>query len=451
MHRHFKLTGGAELEQSGVRFRLWAPKLEEVALVLEEQQVLPMSPAGDGWFELTTDAAHPGTRYRFRGGGIDFPDPISRSQPEDVAGPSEVIDPAVHDWQDEGWQGRPWPETILYELHVGTFSKSGTFDGVIEHLHHLTSLGVNAIEIMPVAEFPGARNWGYDGVLPYAVEASYGGPTGLKRLVEACHQRGISVILDVVYNHFGPEGNYLNAYAPDFFTDKHHTPWGVGLNFDDVGREHVRRFFIENALYWLTEFHMDGLRLDAVHGIKDDSEPDIVLELGRAVRAAIPDRPIHLILENDQNRASVLGYKSGGPGPYSAQWNDDFHHAAWVLDHRPDGRVLRRLPDRSFVCMLGRVLAEGFFFQGERSRYRHNQRRGEPSAGLPPSAFVNFIQNHDQVGNHAYGWRMSHFAPVAAMRAIGCDPDAQPACADDLAGRGVEFGSALSLLLRLRG
>jgi maltooligosyltrehalose trehalohydrolase len=267
-----------------------------------------------------------------------------------------------------------------------------------------------------VAECPGRWNWGYDGVLPYAVEEAYGGPAAFKRFVEAAHAKGLSVILDVVYNHFGPDGNYLHLYAPQFFTDKHQTPWGAGINFDDRHAEVVRSFFIENALYWLQEYHLDGLRFDAVHAIKDDSEFDFVSELGQRIREEVGGRPIHLILENDQNRASVLGAGYGGPGPHSAQWNDDFHHVLRVAIAGASGGYYIDYQEKP-ARHVARVLAEGFAYQGEASPHRGNALRGERSGALPPTAFVSFIQNHDQVGNHAYGWRLPQFARPEAIRA----------------------------------
>jgi malto-oligosyltrehalose trehalohydrolase len=419
MKRHRELPFGAECVEHGVRFRLWAPGVEQAELVIDGGATLPMPRAENGFFELTTDQAKAGTRYRYRVADTLIPDPVSRYQPESVAGPSVVVDANTFDWQDRDWRGRPWHEAVVYELHVGTFSQTGTFDGVIEHFDHLLDLGVNAIEIMPVAECPGRWNWGYDGVLLFAVEERYGGPDGLKRLVQAAHAKGISVILDVVYNHFGPDGNYLSLYAPAFFTDKHQTPWGAAINFDDMHSEVVRAFYIENALYWLQEYHLDGLRFDAVHAIKDDGQPDIVVELGQRIREKIKERPIHLILENDRNRSSVLGQGYQGPGPHTAQWNDDFHHVLRVsiTDMRGgyyDDYTTGEGQPQQFVA---RVLAEGFAYQGEVSKHREGAKRGEPSASLPPTAFVSFIQNHDQVGNHAYGWRLGKFAKPDAIRA----------------------------------
>jgi maltooligosyltrehalose trehalohydrolase len=265
MKRHHPLPFGAELVDGGARFRLWAPAARRVDCRFEGDgaKTLPMRPCEDGWFELTTTAAGAGTRYRYQVDGTPVPDPASRFQPEDVSGPSEVIDPAAFDWRDRSWTGRNWEEMVLYELHAGTFSATGDFTGVERHLDHVADLGVTGIELMPVADFPGRWNWGYDGVLLFAPDHRYGRPEDLKRLVEACHTRGLAILLDVVYNHFGPEGNYLHLYARQFFTERHHTPWGAAIDFDGPRSGPVRDFYIENALYWLEEFHFDGLRFDA--------------------------------------------------------------------------------------------------------------------------------------------------------------------------------------------
>jgi maltooligosyltrehalose trehalohydrolase len=415
MRRHRALPFGAEITTDGVRFRLWAPDAAEVALSLEGDRDIPMAAEPGGWFTLTTVLASAGSRYRYRIGQALYPDPAARSQPDGVFGASEVFDPHAYGWSDAGWTGVAWERAVLYELHVGAFSQAGDFAGVAGHLDHLAALGVTLIELMPVADCPGRWNWGYDGVLPFTPAQRYGGPTALKRLVDACHARGIGVILDVVYNHFGPAGNFLPAYAGSFFTAKHRTPWGDALNFDGAGAGPVRSYFIENALYWLEEYHFDGLRFDAVHAIVDTSPEPVLAELGRRVRRDLTGRAIHLILENDRNDPTLLGYERGGPGPYDAQWNDDFHHALRVVLAGAEGGYYEDYRDDP-VGRLGRALAEGFDYQGERSAYR-GARRGASSGRLPPSAFVNFSQNHDQVGNHAYGWRLPKFAEPAALRA----------------------------------
>jgi malto-oligosyltrehalose trehalohydrolase len=375
-----------------------------------------MAAIGDGWHELETDRAAAGSMYQFVfAEGARVPDPASRFQPRDVHGPSEVIDPAAYEWRDAGWKGRPWHEAAIYELHIGAFTPHGTFLAAIDKLDHLTQLGITAIEIMPVADFAGSRNWGYDGVLLYAPDSSYGRPEDLKALVDAAHERGLMVFVDVVYNHFGPDGNYLRLYAPQFFTSRHKTPWGDAVNYDGESSANVREFVIQNALYWLEEYHFDGLRLDAVHAIIDDSPKDLLTELAERVRAAFTGRPVHLILENEQNQASRLERKPGdGPRWHTAQWNDDVHH---VLHIAVTGEESGYYADyKSDTDKLGRALAEGFAFQGELMQYS-GRRRGEPSAHLPPDAFVAFIQNHDQIGNRAFGERLGALAPPEAVRA----------------------------------
>lgn len=411
---------GAAPQASCVGFRLWAPAAGRVDLCLEgeEQGVLPMQSRGEGWYVASTGRAGPGSRYRFRiDGGPLIPDPASRFQPEDVHGPSEVIDPGAFDWEDGHWRGRPWEEAVLYELHVGGFSPEGSFAGVERRLDHLEALGITAVELMPVADFPGARNWGYDGVLPFAPDHRYGRPEDLKHLVQAAHDRGLMVLLDVVYNHFGPEGNVLHACAPAFFTERHRTPWGAAINFDGEASRWVRAFFIHNALHWLEEYHLDGLRLDAVHAIADDSRPDILEELAETVHQRFPDRHIHLLLENDANQAHYLARNLGGsPRLYTAQWNDDLHHALHVLLTGETDGYYRDYADDP-LARLARCLSEGFAYQGEASAFRGGRRRGEASAHLPPQAFVAFLQNHDQIGNRAFGERISVLADPAAVRA----------------------------------
>jgi malto-oligosyltrehalose trehalohydrolase len=414
--------GSVLLPSGAVRFHLWAPAAEKVALCLDRganKLFLPMSRLEEGWFFLETAEAGPGSRYCFElASGRLVPDPASRFQPEDVHGSSEVIDPTDFPWTDEGWQGRPWHEAVLYELHVGTFSAEGTFAGVEQHLDHLVELGITAIELMPVAAFPGRCNWGYDGVLPFAPDRSYGRPEDLKRLICAAHARGVMVLLDVVYNHFGPEGNYLHCYAPQFFTERYQTPWGAALNLDGDESSWVRRFFIENALYWLSEYHVDGLRLDAVHAIHDRSRPDILEELAMVVRTNFaPQRHIHLILENDKNQAHYLKRdRDGCTDAYTAQWNDDLHHGLHVLLTGETSGYYRDYADAP-LRHVGRCLAEGFSYQGEPSPYRHNKPRGEPSCDLPAPAFVAFLQNHDQIGNRPLGDRIDLVAEPEPLRA----------------------------------
>jgi maltooligosyltrehalose trehalohydrolase len=409
-HRRHSMPFGAELTQAGVRFRLWAPGAQAVDVMLEtgaESRALALQALPEGWFELVTTAAQAGSRYRYRiDGGLQFADPASRFNPEDAQGVSLVVDPCAFDWPDAQWRGRPWHEAVLYELHVGTFTPEGTFAGVEQRLDYLAELGVTVIELMPIADFPGRRGWGYDGVLPYAPDSAYGSPSDLKSLVAAAHARRLAVMLDVVYNHFGPEGNYLHQYAPGFFTDRHHTPWGCAINFDGPGSATVRDFFIHNALYWLEEYHFDGLRFDAVHAIIDDSDPDIFEEMARTLRAGPgKNRPIYLVLENNANHAHYLG-AAGAPATHDAQWNDDVHHCLHVILTGETDGYYADYAERAHA-LLCRTLAEGFAYQGEVSQYQGGKVRGEPSAQLPPTAFVSFLQNHDQIGNRAHGDRLT--------------------------------------------
>jgi malto-oligosyltrehalose trehalohydrolase len=372
---------------------------------------------GDGWHELVSREAAAGTLYRFvLPDGTRVPDPASRFQPQDVHGPSEVIDAAAHRWTDAAWSGRPWREAVIYELHLGAFTPEGSFLAVIERLDHLAALGVTAVEIMPIADFPGSRNWGYDGVLLYAPDSSYGRPEDLKALIQAAHARGLMVLLDVVYNHFGPDGNYFPAFAPQFFTERHKTGWGAAINYDGADSGPVREFVIQNALYWIDEFHFDGLRLDAVHAIVDDGPKHLLDELAERVQTLAGDRLVHLVLENEENQASRLTRGSDGrPRHYTAQWNDDIHHVLHVAATGEDkGYYIEYLDD---TAKLARALAEGFAFQGEMMNYR-GKPRGEPSAQLPPAAFVAFVQNHDQIGNRAFGERLGAIAPAEAVRAV---------------------------------
>ncbi|MEA3192329.1 MAG: maltooligosyltrehalose trehalohydrolase [Betaproteobacteria bacterium] len=392
---------GAEITPEGVRFRLWAPKARSVDVHLKT--FLPMQSIGDGWFECLTPEAKAGTLYRYRIDGEHLvPDPASRFQPQDVDGPSEVIDPAAFRWK-ESWKGRPWREAVIYELHVGTFTPEGTYAGVVHKLNHLKETGITAIELMPLADFAGRRNWGYDGVLPYAPDSAYGRPEDLKALVQAAHEAGLMIFLDVVYNHFGPKGNYLNLYAPQFFTERHKTPWGAAIDFSQPA---VRRYFVNNVLHWLLEYRFDGLRFDAVHAIHDDSPRHILDEICDAA----PEGK-HLVLENDANQARFIG-----PGKYDAQWNDDSHHGYHVLACGEDDGYYVAYADAP-AKHLARCLAEGFAYQGEVSPFS-KEARGEPSGRLPPSCFVDFLQNHDQIGNRAMGERLLSLANEKQLKAL---------------------------------
>ncbi|MFA5700874.1 MAG: malto-oligosyltrehalose trehalohydrolase [Desulfuromonas sp.] len=422
MKRCHRMPFGAELQHDGrVRFRLWAPQAAQVELSLEgegQALLLPLRPEGDGWYELVTDTASNGSHYRYRiDGGLWVPDPASRFQPQDVHGPSQVVDPCSWEWDALGWHGLPWEQVIVYELHLGTFTAVGSFAAAQECLPYLQKLGITAIELMPVAAFPGQRNWGYDGVLPFAPESSYGPPEALKAFIQHAHRLELMVFLDVVYNHFGPEGNYLSAYAPDFFSPRHHTPWGAAFNFDGPECHTVRQFFIHNALYWLEEYQFDGLRLDAVHALLDDSTPDILEELAAVVHCGPGrERHVHLMLENDHNAAGYLRQTGKGrPPSYVAQWNDDIHHAFHILlTGESDGYYLDYTKRPSWH--LGRCLTEGFSYQGEFSEWR-GHRRGEACRDLPLTAFIAFLQNHDQVGNRAFGERLSTLTATEALRA----------------------------------
>ena len=395
---------GAEvLAGGGVRFRLWAPAARKVELVVAGKSK-PVNAVGDGWFELIDRDSAAGTLYQYRIDGRQLvPDPASRFQPQDVDGPSEVIDPSRYPWKDAGWRGRPWQEAVIYELHLGTFTPEGTYAAARGKLNHLKEHGITAIELMPLSDFAGKRNWGYDGVLPYAPDNAYGRPEELEALVEAAHQAGLMVFLDVVYNHFGPKGNYLGLYAPDFFTDRYNTPWGAAINFEN---EVVRQYFLHNVLYWLEEYHFDGLRFDAVHAIIDHSPRHILDD----IRDAVPARK-HLVLENDANQARFVG-----PGRYNAQWNDDSHHAYHVAaTGESDGYYISYVD--APVRHLARCLAEGFAYQGEVSPFT-KEPRGEKSSHLPPSCFVDFLQNHDQVGNRAMGERLLSLADEKKLKAL---------------------------------
>jgi len=403
---------GAEIGVGGVHFRLWAPAQRRVILELDGS-LHEMNSLSGGWHELSVAGAQAGARYRYvLEDGLAVPDPASRANPDDVHGSSRVVDPGAYAWRDAAWRGRPWHEAVVYELHIGAFTPQGSFAAARERLGGLAELGITAIELMPVADFPGRRNWGYDGVLPYAPDACYGTPDELKALVDAAHRHGLMVLLDAVYNHFGPEGNYLHAYCPDFFDPGRHTPWGAAIDF---GRRGVRDFFVHNALYWVEEYGFDGLRLDAVHAIRDDSSEHIVCEIGRALREGPGrERQVHLVLENDANEAHLLGACA------RAQWNDDLHHVLHVLaTGEADGYYADYA--QAPLEQLGRALAEGFVYQGEPSPFRDGAPRGEPSAQLPPTAFVSFDQTHDQVGNRAFGERLDALAGRARVdAALAC-------------------------------
>ncbi|HVW93553.1 MAG TPA: malto-oligosyltrehalose trehalohydrolase [Devosia sp.] len=403
---------GTQITTRGTRFRLWAPHRSAVFLKLEADGIhRPMQSQPRGWYELEVEGVGHGDRYRFvLDDGTEVPDPASRFQPEDVLGPSEVVDPRRFAWTDVGWIGRPWEEAVIYELHLGTFTPEGTFAAATERLDYLVSLGVTAIELMPVNDFPGRWNWGYDGALVFAPDASYGRPDDLKTLVASAHERGLMVLLDVVYNHFGPKGNFLPHYAP-VFTDKHHTPWGQAINFDGEDSPTVRDFILANARYWLTEYHFDGLRLDAVHEIKDEGFNHMLHDLALLIRGSTDGRNVHLILENEDKDTEWLRRTVDlVPGLYDAQWDDDVHHAieAVLLGERSvHFEKYGKRPD-----LLGKALAEGFAYENEKAA------ETSPSRDLPPISFVCFLQNHDQVGNRPLGKRLSMLVDKGKLRAV---------------------------------
>lgn len=403
--------GASMREHGGVRFALWAPRIEQVVLEQGPDGAAasrPMARDADGWHRLEVPKARAGDSYRYRmPDGLRIPDPASRFNPGDVHGASQVIDPRAYDWRHGEWRGRPWEEAVIYELHVGTFTPEGTFAAAQRRLAGLAELGITAIELMPVADFPGTRNWGYDGVLHFAPDSSYGTPDDLKALVDAAHRHGLMMLLDVVYNHFGPEGNYLHACCPEFFNPAHQTPWGAAINFDGERCRTVRDFFVHNALYWVDEYHFDGLRLDAIHAIRDDSPLHIVSEIAGALHDGPGrERHVHLVLENDANEARYLERDARmAPICVTAQWNDDLHHAVHVLATGERDGYYADYADAP-LARLGRALAEGFVYQGDPSPFRGGEPRGKPSAQLPPTAFVSFLQTHDQVGNRALGERL---------------------------------------------
>jgi maltooligosyltrehalose trehalohydrolase len=406
MHYAHPLPFGATLLPDGqTRFRLWAPSSESVSLDLEGQGSLPMQARDGGWHELVV-AAPPGTKYRYRlQDGLAVPDPASRLQAPDVHDPSMVVDPAGYDWRNSNWQGRPWHEAVVYEVHAGVM---GGFSGIRQRLPELRRLGVTAIEIMPIADFPGGRNWGYDGVLPFAPDTAYGTPDELKALVDEAHGLGLMVMLDVVYNHFGPDGAYLHAYSKPFFREDIHTPWGAAIDFR---RPEVCDYFIQNALYWIMEYRFDGLRFDAVHAI---SEEGFLRDLAHTIRAAAePGRNVHLVLEHENNRAALLRTGPDAEG-FDAQWADDFHHCMHVLLTGESEGYYEDFQDAT--ALLADCLANGFAYQGQVSPHL-GRPRGEPSGHLATTAFVVCLQNHDQIGNRAMGERLTVLADPQALRA----------------------------------
>ncbi|MFS8889132.1 malto-oligosyltrehalose trehalohydrolase [Synechococcus sp. R55.1] len=411
--------GAYPLGSGCYHFSVWAPLVEQVELKLLSpvQRCFTLVRDEQGYWQGEVDGIPPGPvdylyRLHTQAGVVERPDPASRCQPYGVHGPSRVVDPRF-DWQDQGWKGIPLSQWILYELHVGTFTLEGTFAALIPRLPELVELGVNVLELMPVAQFPGERNWGYDGVYPYAVQTSYGGAAGFKALVNACHQLGLAVILDVVYNHLGPEGNYLRDFGP-YFTDKYHTPWGDALNFDDRYSDGVREFFLQNAEYWLEEFHLDGLRLDAVHAIYDFSAYPFLQELAEQVDAleARTGRPRVLIAESDLNDVRLITPREQGGYGLDAQWCDDFHHSLHTL---LTGEKTGYYQDFGELEHLAKAYRESYVYSGQYSCYRA-RRHGNSAVGRPGSQFVVCIQNHDQVGNRRLGERLSQLTSFEGLK-----------------------------------
>lgn len=393
-----------EAEQAEIN--VWAPQAKKLTLHLEESnETLQLQQAEGGYWTLVTNKLQPGSRYKFSlDNGAPFPDPASLSQPDGVHGPSQAVQLNGYIWNDQAWNNLPLEDYIIYELHTGTFTPEGTFAGIASKLPYLKSLGVNAIEIMPVAQFPGSRNWGYDGVFPYAVQNTYGGVEGLRQLVQACHSQGLAVILDVVYNHMGPEGNYLGIYGP-YFTDKYKTPWGNALNFDDAWCDGVREFFVENALLWFRDFHIDALRLDAVHAIKDFSAVHLLQQIRQATDTLMQEtkKTHYLIVELDLNDTRFInGQEKGGYG-MDAQWVDEFHHALRVT---AGGETTGYYADFTGIEHLAKSYRDAYVYDGQFSPHRH-KKFGIPARSHPGKQFIVFSQNHDQVGNRMLGERTS--------------------------------------------
>lgn len=409
-------VGAYYIGNSRCRFTVWAPEKTKMILhlVAPAEQRLEMQPGNNGYFSLDVDHVPPGTRYFFQPDGQqDYPDPASHYQPEGVHNPSEVVDHQAYSWQDQSWRGLPFKDLILYEIHVGTFTPEGTFEAIIPRLPDLVETGINALELMPITQFPGNRNWGYDGVYPYAVQDSYGGPQGLKKLVDACHAQGIAVWLDVVYNHLGPEGNYFSNFGP-YFTTQYRTPWGDALNFDQEWSDGVREFFANNTVHWFDTYHIDGLRLDAIHTIFDSSAVhfwELTYTRIRQLEQKL-GRSLYMVAESDLNNPIVVKSPDVGGYGFDAQWLDDFHHALYVLLDK-NGR--KRYQDFGRMEQLAKAYTDGFVHSGEYVTFR-KRRYGASSAGIPGNRFIVFNLNHDQVGNRIKGERLSHLVDFDRLK-----------------------------------
>jgi maltooligosyltrehalose trehalohydrolase len=413
-----RLSAGAEVLPAGVHFRVWAPGRSAVDVRIESGApgLHPLAPEGDGWFSGLVPGLREGARYRYRlDGGDAFPDPASRFQPEGPHGASQVVDPTRFRWTDQEWKGLRPDGQVLYELHVGTFTAEGTFEAAARELHALARLGVTAVELLPVADFPGAFGWGYDGVDLYAPSRLYGEPDDLRRLVDRAHALGLGVLLDVVYNHLGPDGCVLRSFAPAYFSTRYEGEWGDPLNFDGEGSGPVRTFVVENAGYWISEFHLDGLRLDATQGVFDASEPHVLLEVARRCREAAGARHALLVAENEPQDASLLRSEAEGGRGFDMAWNDDFHHAAVVaLTGRREAYYsgYRGTPQE-----LVSAAKHGYLYQGQRYAWQ-GKRRGTSTRGLPPRAFVAYLENHDQVANSPHGERLAARTGPGRWRAM---------------------------------
>ncbi len=415
----WKPSLGAWME-NGIRFRVWAPEAKSIELFLEgggsSPPPIPLEPSGDGFFSARVDEAKPGDRYRYRiDGDRALPDPASRFQPEGVHGPSEIVDPSRFSWTDSNWRGIPLESLILYELHAGTFTPEGTFRAITERLPYLKNLGITAIELMPLGDFPGNRNWGYDGVDLFAPARCYGQPDDLRLLVDTAHNLELAVVLDVVYNHLGPEGAYLGAFSPFYFSSAHQSPWGDAINLDGEQSGPARDFFIENALHWIHEYHMDGLRLDATHAMFDNSSIHFLQELADRVRASLPkDRTVLIIAEDDRNLARIIRAKDSGGYGLDAVWTDDFHHQLRRMFTGDDEAFYQDFTDQA--ADLAEIVQRGWLYSGQHSAFR-NAPRGTDPKGIPSRRFIHYIQNHDQVANRATGERLNTQIDLAAYRA----------------------------------